>query len=309
MFGGLETLEAKHEAHERVHSRSGRRDDQSLWKPDPVTEDRLSASRHPPRRDARDRDGFVRPAPRQSPRHHFQSKRPRLTPDHQKHPERWTRYDLGDVSSQDLSERSNAAAALSFLNNRSKQDAPSTNTSVDETSGSSTAMMTDDSWGVKPGPSSTKQSGKASSSTSQDKGGELEEPFKMKHSFRKPKASTENTETVEKDDEDKAKFVRGKYVMPEYQIGKAPETKINKKGSSSKTSKQPELETRDLKLFAEDSEVPDVAVPTMATEVDTDVAMETQTISETKFKSRKKLNKRGMRQKQCTDSDEDSDIG
>uniref|UniRef100_A0A1B6JV77 U5 small nuclear ribonucleoprotein TSSC4 n=1 Tax=Homalodisca liturata TaxID=320908 RepID=A0A1B6JV77_9HEMI len=37
------------------------------------------------------------------------------TPDYQRHPQKWTKYTLSDVSQEDMSEKSNTAAAMSFL--------------------------------------------------------------------------------------------------------------------------------------------------------------------------------------------------
>lgn len=39
----------------------------------------------------------------------------RRVPDYQVNPHKWTRYSLGDVKSEDMSERANTAAAMSFL--------------------------------------------------------------------------------------------------------------------------------------------------------------------------------------------------
>ncbi|XP_059470029.1 U5 small nuclear ribonucleoprotein TSSC4 isoform X2 [Neocloeon triangulifer] len=41
--------------------------------------------------------------------------------DHQKNPHKWTRYSLGDVSSEDMSDRTNTSTALSFLNELRKR--------------------------------------------------------------------------------------------------------------------------------------------------------------------------------------------
>uniref|UniRef100_A0A1B6LUD1 U5 small nuclear ribonucleoprotein TSSC4 n=1 Tax=Graphocephala atropunctata TaxID=36148 RepID=A0A1B6LUD1_9HEMI len=37
------------------------------------------------------------------------------TPDYQRHPQKWTKYTLSDVSQEDMSDKSNTAAAMSFL--------------------------------------------------------------------------------------------------------------------------------------------------------------------------------------------------
>jgi len=42
--------------------------------------------------------------------------RGKSVPDHRKHPDKWTKYSLADVSPDDMSDRSNTKAALQFLN-------------------------------------------------------------------------------------------------------------------------------------------------------------------------------------------------
>jgi Tumour suppressing sub-chromosomal transferable candidate 4 len=42
-------------------------------------------------------------------------------PDHKRNPQGWTRYSLGDVSSDDMSDRTNTSTALSFLNELKKR--------------------------------------------------------------------------------------------------------------------------------------------------------------------------------------------
>ncbi|XP_065340144.1 U5 small nuclear ribonucleoprotein TSSC4 [Cloeon dipterum] len=50
------------------------------------------------------------------PRH-----QPRQPPDHHKNPHRWTHYTLGDVSRDDMSDRTNTSTALSFLDELRKR--------------------------------------------------------------------------------------------------------------------------------------------------------------------------------------------
>lgn len=48
----------------------------------------------------------------------------RNIPDYQRHPQKWTKYTLSDVSDEDMSDRSNTAAALTFLQEiRAKKEA------------------------------------------------------------------------------------------------------------------------------------------------------------------------------------------
>lgn len=42
-------------------------------------------------------------------------------PDHRRNPHGWTHYSLGDVSSDDMSDRTNTSTALSFLNELKKR--------------------------------------------------------------------------------------------------------------------------------------------------------------------------------------------
>ena len=294
VFGDLETIEAKHEAYERVRRRSRRSDDHSLWKPDPTHEEELSQSsrgnRRPPKRDS---DGFVRPDSR--PRYHH--RRAQKVPDHLQHPERWVKYDLGGVSSDDLSEQANTAAAFAFLSSRRKQNAPSTSTSVSE-------EMDDDHWTVKPGPSSTMIK-KAPSDPEKDS-----DTFKMKHTFRKPRnASDKNTEeSVES--EDKPKFLRGRYVMPEYDIGAAPKQRTSNKPVKGQVKAGKSQAALSILDHEDDGDGTDLV--TMETEGQPEATKETnmevtveKDITQTGFKSRKKFNKKGMRQKRQNESDEE----
>jgi len=60
---------------------------------------------------------FKRPEP-PNPRWRGQNKR---MPDHRTHPQKWTHYSLGDVSNDDMSDRTNTSTALSFLNELRKR--------------------------------------------------------------------------------------------------------------------------------------------------------------------------------------------
>ncbi|RUS79698.1 hypothetical protein EGW08_012532 [Elysia chlorotica] len=149
VFSGLGELEKKHSAFLKVLSKDGSMEDQGLVKLDPE-EENAEGSRKPsssPHRRARQnlgdtRDSDFRVASRESKvanmgqsgsnrtqdsgfkhpmrRPYHRSGRNQL-PDFKKHPEKYTHYSLGDVSENDMSERSNSKAALAFLEERRSQ--------------------------------------------------------------------------------------------------------------------------------------------------------------------------------------------
>ncbi|KAK2170033.1 hypothetical protein NP493_1167g00014 [Ridgeia piscesae] len=107
VFSTLETIEAKHDAFQKASAKSTSRtrDAGALIKDDPVVDDPLPRKRP---------NAFKRPRGCPPPRR-------RGTPDYRQHPERWTKYDLSDVQADQMSERSNTAAALDFLNTQRKR--------------------------------------------------------------------------------------------------------------------------------------------------------------------------------------------
>ncbi|KAK3102759.1 hypothetical protein FSP39_013716 [Pinctada imbricata] len=145
IFGGLDALASKHEAFQ-----SSRKDESYKgWKTDPSTEDTqtiMPAFKQPQGiphkrddhrggsgRSDRERDvsrevqhrnrewdnrrGWDRNKGRDTWRG---TKRRFQTPDHKLHPEKYTKYSLEDVSSEDMSNASNTKAALAFLEERRK---------------------------------------------------------------------------------------------------------------------------------------------------------------------------------------------
>lgn len=106
VFSTLATIEAKHDAFQKASAKttSRTRDAEAVIKDDPVVEDPLPRKRP---------NAFKRPRGCPPPRR-------RWTPDYRQHPERWTKYDLSDVPVDQMSERSNTAAAMDFLNTQRK---------------------------------------------------------------------------------------------------------------------------------------------------------------------------------------------
>ncbi|XP_041366430.1 protein TSSC4-like [Gigantopelta aegis] len=118
IFGCLSALEDKHIAHEKNRSTS---DDAQFWKNDPLIDDYkiIDTRKGTQKRRAescidgskRDTQDFKRP--RLGPC------RPRnRQPDHTVHPERWKEYSLEDVSTDDMSDKSNTQTAFAFLEDR-----------------------------------------------------------------------------------------------------------------------------------------------------------------------------------------------
>ena len=121
IFGGLGEIESRHKAHVNARKKFSRESEEKYMKPDPETLiplPRPSDGRNQPpsfprqpqfemRQRSPEEAGFKRPqkrAPRAKPR-----------PDYKVNPEKWTMYDLGDVSRQDLTEGANTGAAMDFL--------------------------------------------------------------------------------------------------------------------------------------------------------------------------------------------------
>lgn len=111
IFGSLVFLEQKHEAYEKVRSKT---DDYIKSDPD---EDRTIDDRptkgHAERgrfshRGAGGRRGRARHAP--------------YIPMHRREPKNWTMYDLSDVDQKQMSEKSTKAAAISFLSDLKKRN-------------------------------------------------------------------------------------------------------------------------------------------------------------------------------------------
>lgn len=147
------------------------------------------------------------PAPRRA--------RPSIA-DHQRNPHKWTKYSLGDVSSQDMSDRSNTAAALSFLQELKARKDHNDDMDVDE-------------------PSSTKPI--------------LFKPSRVKTERRTSSlgaVSTVSTATTS-EEADRPSFRSSKLVMPEYVVGqkttlrKKLRTDVNQTEGKGRSSKQKEI--------------------------------------------------------------------
>lgn len=128
----------------------------------------------------------------------------RSIPDHHKNPHKWTKYSLGDVSNADMSDRSNAQAAFSFLNDLKSRKQLISGASEEEES-----MQIGE-------PVLFKSKNKTNSQIQ----------------FRKPKNDTtvktdDSSDTPENDK--KATFRSSKVVMPEYVVGQKQIKKNHKK--------------------------------------------------------------------------------
>ncbi|XP_033212613.1 uncharacterized protein LOC117170160 [Belonocnema kinseyi] len=154
---------------------------------------------------------------------------PRSIPDHHKNPHKWTKYSLGDVSNADMSDRSNAQAAFSFLNDLKSRKQLTCGSSEEEESM------------------------------------QIGEPvlFKSKNrtnsqiQFRKPKNDTtgkiaDSSDTPENDK--KAIFRNSKVVMPEYIVGQKPIKKIHKKDNSEADNRSKNVKLDHLQDAEEEEE-------------------------------------------------------
>lgn len=110
LFASLDAAEKERESRpptEPLPIQDDDRDDRDRDRPD-----RLDRRRRPPFKQFRGKESIFKrpemPAPRRAMARHS-------VPDHQRNPHKYTKYSLGDVSSQDMSDRTNTAAALSFL--------------------------------------------------------------------------------------------------------------------------------------------------------------------------------------------------
>ena len=122
VFGSLDALETKHFAKERAKekfgSKSVRNQLDSMCDYDSV---QLPNPPPPSQHDSRVKniDGMQRPPSRPAFRRPCaRAPRQKHLPDYKVHPDRWMSYDLSTVSSSDISERSNSAAAHDFLSLR-----------------------------------------------------------------------------------------------------------------------------------------------------------------------------------------------
>lgn len=136
--------------------------------------------------------------------------------DHQRNPHKWTKYSLGDVSPQDMSDRTNTAAALSFLQElKARKDQ---NSDMDVNESSSTKPI-------------------------------LFKPVRPKSEKRTSSLGAVTTVTASNTSEenDRPSFRSSKLVMPEYVVGqkttskKKLRTDANQQEDKKKCSKQTEI--------------------------------------------------------------------
>ena len=128
----------------------------------------------------------------------------RSIPDHHKNPHKWTKYSLGDVSNADMSDRSNAQAAFSFLNDlKSRKQITSAATEEVEPMEVSEPVL-------------FKSKNKTSSQIQ----------------FRKPNNDTTvktEVSSVTSENDSKPTFRSSKVIMPEYIVGQKQIKKTQKK--------------------------------------------------------------------------------
>ena len=125
LFTALDAASLKHDANSQVRKR--KHEDDTYNKPDPALEDFQTLEKTP----------FKKPVLR-SPvsKSSGRGSQPKTlhrnkVPDYKSNPKGWTKYDLSDVSAEDLSDKSNTAAALSFLNSRkTTEEKPGDDTNV-----------------------------------------------------------------------------------------------------------------------------------------------------------------------------------
>lgn len=137
VFGNLDVIEKKHNAKEQAREKFSS-DRHKYMKDDPMPEDdyRASTSRRDNHdnssksgwsRAARDyedkgryreRDSRDRKQDHQFKAPRGRAPRPRFVPDYKKNPQKYTHYDLSDVTADQMSNSSNAAAAFDFLRQR-----------------------------------------------------------------------------------------------------------------------------------------------------------------------------------------------
>ena len=152
---------------------------------------------------------FKRPA-MPAPRRARQS-----VPDHQRNPHKWTKYTLGDVSPNDMSDRSNTAAALSFLQELKARKDSSEDMDVDVSSPKAIVFK----------------------------------PVRTEKRISSLGTVTTVSATAASEEADRPSFRSSKLVMPEYIVGqkKSSKKKLNKdsKASEEKVKKD---KSKEIKL-------------------------------------------------------------
>ncbi|XP_014485378.1 PREDICTED: protein TSSC4 [Dinoponera quadriceps] len=127
----------------------------------------------------------------------------RSVPDHHRNPHKWIKYSLADVSNEDMTEKSNTQAAMSFLKElkaRRKTEADESDEKMDIESCNLNAQDCKEAI--------FKHRKRASTS---------------QIVFRKPQTKeTENSKIVVTGSDDKPMFRNSKIILPEYVIGQKP---------------------------------------------------------------------------------------
>ncbi|XP_063987130.1 U5 small nuclear ribonucleoprotein TSSC4 [Diachasmimorpha longicaudata] len=143
----------------------------------------------------------------------------RNIPDYVRNPHKWAKYSLADVSNEDMSDRSNTQAALSFLNGlRARRLKERAAKGTDD-------MEVDD--------------GQHESAS--------DRPSTSKVSFRKPWVRRMQRETLAVEDKEEKPVFRGsKIVLPEYVIGQKVMKKDKKEKCAEKVDRSKQLKLQHL---------------------------------------------------------------
>lgn len=126
VFGSLELLERKHEAYEKVRSKK-----EDNLKSDPVDDRLIDDKPRGPTGRSHGIRGRGRSAAGPAFRGRFSRRNAPYIPSYRREPRKWTMYDLSDVDSNTMSEKSTKAAALSFLSDLKKRKSSETKTDTD----------------------------------------------------------------------------------------------------------------------------------------------------------------------------------
>lgn len=156
-------------------------------------------------------------------------------PDHHKNPHKWVRYSLDDVSNEDMTERSNTQAALSFLRQLKARREKEQPTECQE-------KMDVDSR--KSDPQDARLKSKRCTSASQIV-------------FKKPddaQTASGNSEATVVESDDMPVFRSSKIILPEYQIGQRPKKIPKQKRPVVKVDRSKELKLDHLQELDEEDE-------------------------------------------------------
>jgi len=155
----------------------------------------------------------------------------KVIPDYHKNPHKWVKYSLDDVSNEDMTDRSNTQAAMSFLKElkeRKKKEEVKQHQKMDVESCKEQQQ--------------TEFKYKQDTSTSQI-------------IFKKPQITetTENSEVIIESD-DRPIFKSSKIILPEYQVGLKPKKICRRNQSVIKVDRSKELKLDHLQQLDEEDE-------------------------------------------------------